>query len=168
MSVSVSAETKKLWRTIGIIAVVGILVLIPLVWLALRLRDDAYRRRVVVANEVETLSVLEGIAAAQQLYLQSNSQYGTFKQLVEAGVFRAPLEGDTLVADGYSFKLKVTPKAEGQTSSFSVNADPLVSGGRDATGKRHFYLDSNLVGIRVNEERPASASDPPRQTVNDY
>lgn len=165
---SLSAETKKLWRTIGVVAVVGILVLIPLVWWALRLSDDAHRRRVVAANEVETLSALEGIAAAEQLYLQSYSQYGTFKQLVEAGMFRAPLEGDSLVADGYSFKLKVTPKAEGQTPSFSVNADPLVGAGRDATGRRHFYLDSNLVGIRVNEERPASASDPPRQTVNDY
>ncbi|MCA1635484.1 MAG: hypothetical protein LC802_17780 [Acidobacteria bacterium] len=165
---SVSAETKKLWRTIGIFAVVGILVLIPLMWLALRLRDDAYRRRVIAANEAETLSALEGIAAAQQLYLQNYSQYGTFKQLIEAGVFRAPLEGDSLVADGYSFKLKVTPKADGQTPSFSVNADPLASGERDATGSRHFYLDSNIVGIRVNEERPASAGDPPRQTVSDY
>jgi hypothetical protein len=165
---SVSAETKKLWRTIIIIAFVGILVLIPLVWLALRMRDDANRRHRIAANEAETLSALEGIAAAQQLYLQSFSQYGTFRQLVEAGVFRAPLEGDSLVANGYTYALRVTPRTEGQPSSFSVNADPLVSDGAGATGKRHFYLDSNVVGIRVNDERPARASDPPRQTVNEY
>jgi hypothetical protein len=165
---SVSAETKKLWRTIVVISFVGILILIPLVWLALRMRDDAQRRRVIAANEAATLSALEGIAAAQQLYLQTYSQYGTFRQLVEAGVFQAPLSGDSLVARGYAYTLKVTPKSEGQSPSYSVNADPLSSAGDGATGRRHFYLDSNIVGIRVNDERPAGASDPPRQTVSDY
>jgi hypothetical protein len=165
---SVSEETKKLWRTILIIAFVGILVLIPLVWQALRMRDDANQRRRIAANEAETLSALEGIAAAEQLHLQTFSQYGTFRQMVDAGIFKAPLEGDSLVAHGYTFALKVTQGTEGQPPSFSVNADPLVRDGAGATGRRHFYLDSNVVGIRVNEERPARPSDPPRQTVSDF
>lgn len=165
---SVSAETKKLWRTIGILAVVGVLLLIPLVWLALRMSGEAQARRRIAANEADALTALEGIAAAQQLYLESKSEYGTFRQLVESGIFNAPLEGDSLVSRGYSYTLKVTPRAEGRPPSFSVNADPLSRDGEGATGRRHFYLDSNLVGIRFNDERPASASDPPRQTVNDY
>lgn len=163
-----SAETKKYWKVLGVVAVAGVLALVPLVWLALRLSDEARQRRVVSANEAETISVLEGIAAAQQLYLQTYSRYGTFREMVEAGVFRAPLTGDSLVAHGYAFTLRVTPRADGQPPSFRVNADPLSREGATATGRRYFYLDSDLVGIRVNEDRPAGPGDPPRQTVTGY
>ena len=88
--------------------------------------------------------------------------------MVEAGVFRAPLDGDSLVAHGYNFTLRVTPRAGEQPPSFKVNADPVSRDGARATGRRFFYLDSNLVGIRVNEDRPAGPSDPPRQTVTNY
>jgi hypothetical protein len=163
-----STETKRYWKVLGVVAVVGLLALVPLVWLALRMNDEARQRRVVAANESATLAALEGIAAAQQLYLQTNSRYGTFRELVEAGVFQAPLSGDTLVSHGYAFTLRVTPRTEAQPPSFKVNADPLSRGGEAATGRRHFYLDSDLVGIRVNEERPAGPGDPPRQTVTSY
>lgn len=163
-----STETKKYGKVLAVVAVVGLLALVPLVWLAMRMSDEARQRRVVSANEAETISVLEGIAAAEQLFLQTHSRYGTFKEMVEEGVFRAPLSGDSLVAHGYTFTLRVTPRAEGQPPAFRVNADPLSREGARATGRRFFYLDSNLVGIRVNEDRPAGPSDPPRQTVTGY
>ncbi len=163
-----NTETKKYGKVLGVVAVVGLLVLVPLVWLAMRLSDEGRQRRVVAANEADTLAALEGIAAAQQLYLQTYSRYGTFKEMVEAGVFQAPLSGDSLVSHGYTFTLRVTPKTEAQPPSFKVNADPLSREGEAATGRRHFYLDSDLVGIRVNEDRPAGPGDPPRQTVKSY
>jgi hypothetical protein len=165
---TVSTETKKLYKIIGVAAVVGLLALIPLVWLAVRMNGEARQRRVVAANEAEAIAALEGIAAAQQLYLQTFSRYGTFREMVEAGVFQAPLSGDSLVAHGYAFTLRVAPKAEGQPPAFKVNADPLSREGVAATGRRHFYLDSNLVGIRVNEDRPAGPADPPRQTLTTH
>lgn len=163
-----NTETKKYWKVLGVVAVVGLLALVPLVWLAMRLSDEARQRRVISANEAETISILEGIAAAQQLFLQTHSRYGTFKEMVEEGVFRAPLTGDTLVAHGYTFTLRVAPRTDTQPPSFKVNADPVSREGAQATGRRFFYLDSNLVGIRVNEDRPAGPSDPPRQTVTGY
>jgi hypothetical protein len=163
-----STETKKYGKVLAVVAVVGVLVLVPLVWLARRMSEEARQRRVVAANEAEALSILEGVAAAQQLFLQDHSRYGTFKELVEAGVFRAPLEGDALVAHGYNFRMSVAPRTDAAPPSFKVNADPLSREGANATGRRFFYLDSNLVGIRVNEDRPAGPSDPPRQTVTTY
>jgi hypothetical protein len=165
---TVSTETKKLYKIIGVAAVVGLLALVPLVWFAMRMNEEARQRRVAAANEAEAIAALEGIAAAQQLYLQTFSRYGTFREMVEAGVFRAPLSGDSLVAHGYAFTLRVAPRAEGRPPSFNVNADPLSREDAAATGRRHFYLDSNLVGIRVNEDRPAGPTDPPRQTVTTY
>src|SRR5438270_13641128 len=83
-------------------------------------------------------------------------------------LFRSPLSGDALVSDGYRFTLKVTPKAGALGPTYSVNADPVRGGGRDATGRRHFFISSEVSGVRYNEERPATAADKPRQNVQGY
>ena len=70
-------------------------------------------------------------------------------------------EGDEPVVQGYVFKLKVTPKSRNQAPSFAVNANPQVSEGISATGKRYFYIDPNVSTIRVNDEKEATAEDSP-------
>ena len=47
-----------------------------------------------------------------------------------------------------------------QQAAFAVNADPVLTEGFGATGKNHFYLDSNNDTIHVNSTQPATASDP--------
>ena len=163
-----SSETKRLWRTALIVAGVGLLILIPLGWLALRLYDDTVRRRVVSANESAALSSLEAIQAAQQLYYETYGRYGTFRQLVEAGVFQAELTGDPPVVRGYAFTLKVQPRTDAQPAAYSVNADPVRKGGRDATGRRHFFISSDVTGVRYNESRPATKDDKPRPVIQSY
>jgi Tfp pilus assembly protein PilE len=163
-----SSESKRLLRTALIVAVVGAIVFVSLAWLYFRMKNDAHQRKVMAANESTALSALASIQAAEQLYLETNGQYATFPQLVEAGVFQAPLTGDALVSGGYIFALKVRPRTDAASSFYSVNADPQRSGGRDATGRRHFYIDSEVTGIRFNEERPATASDKPRPSMQEY
>jgi hypothetical protein len=163
-----SSEAKRLWRTAAIIAGVGLLVIIPLGWLALRLYDDTIQRKVIAANEAAALSSLENIQAAEQLYFETNGQYATFRQLIESGVFQAELNGDPPVAHGYAFTLKVLPKTDTQTAAYTVNADPVLGGARDATGHRHFFISSDLTGVRFNEERPATKEDKPRQSAREY
>jgi len=162
------SESKRLWRTALIVAVVGVIVFVPLVWLYFRMKSDRDQQRIMAANESTALSSLASIQAAEQLYLETNGQYATFPQLVEAGVFQAPLAGDSLVSGGYAYTLKVRPKTDAASSFYSVNADPQRSGGRDATGRRHFYIDSEVTGIRYNEARPAMASDKPRPSMQEY
>jgi len=162
---SVSHESRRLlWVSVGV-ALVGALVLLPLAWLATRMYQEAGQRRVAAANEAAAIAALESISAAEHLYFQSKGEYGTFPQLVESGFFQAPLTGEGLVASGYAFTLRVTPRSAERAPFYSVNADPLKSGGRDATGRRHFYIDSDITGMRYNEERPAGPSDKARQTV---
>jgi hypothetical protein len=163
-----SSETKRLWRTSAIVAVVGLVVFAALVWLAVRLYDDKIQQRIMSANESSALATLQNIQAQEQSFRETGGQYVTFQQLADAGVIQAPLSGDTLVSDGYKFTLKVTPKTDTQPPTYSVNADPARAGGRDATGRRHFYISSEVSGIRFNEERPATASDKPRQSVQEY
>lgn len=158
---SYSQETKRLWRWIAVIAAVGVVAGAALWVIFIRTSEDARRRRVMATNEREARSVIDSVAAAQQLHLEARGEYGTFRQLVEAGVFQAPLSGDQLVARGYAFTLRVGPRAGDRPPVFALNADPVSDRGPDATGRRHFFAGSDVTGIRFNDERPATAADPP-------
>jgi hypothetical protein len=163
-----SSESRRLWRTALIVAGVGLLILAPLSWLALRMYDDTVQRRVVAANESWALGSLEAIQAAEQLYYETNGRYGTFAEMVEAGIFQTDLTGDPPVGHGYTFTLKVQPKTETQPAAYTVNADPVRAGGSDATGRRHFFIGSDVTGVRFNETRPANKDDKLRPTMKDY
>ena len=163
-----SSESKRLWRTALIVAGVGLLVLAPLSWLALRMYDDTVRRRVIAANESSALGSLEAIQAAEQLYYETYGRYGTFQEMTEAGVFETALKGDPPVGSGYTFTLRVRPKTETEPAGYSVNADPVRTGERDATGRRHFYIGSDVIGVRFNETRPATKDDKLRPVMRDY
>jgi hypothetical protein len=159
---SYSQETKRLWRWVAVVAVLGVVSGVGLWFYFVRAREDVRRRRVVAGNERAAVVVVDNVAAAQQLHLEARGQYGTFAQLIEANVFSAPaLDGGRLVADGYAFDLRVTPPAEGRAPAFSLNADPVRDRGPEQTGRRHFYAGSDVTGVRFHDERPATADDPP-------
>ncbi|HEV2861176.1 MAG TPA: hypothetical protein VGX48_09230 [Pyrinomonadaceae bacterium] len=163
---SKSSESSRLWKTALIVAGVGLVVAAGLGWLALRMYQDSIQRRVAAANEANAIYVIEQISAAEHLHFETNGQYATFRQLVDAGFFHAPLQADdALASQGYTFRLTLRPRTDAQPPFYSVAADPVRAAGRDATGRRHFYIDSDVVGVRVNEERPAGPNDPPRLTV---
>jgi Tfp pilus assembly protein PilE len=161
------SDSRRLWRTAAIVAAVGVLVVALLAWLAVRMYDDMLNQRVMNANEAAAITTLQNIQAQEQSSRETGGQYVTFQQLADAGIIQTPTGGDTLVSDGYKFTLKVTPKTGTQGPTYEVNADPERAGGRDATGRRHFYISSEVTGIRFNEERPATANDKPRQTVQE-
>ena len=162
------SESKRLWRTALIVAGVGVIVLVPLGWLALRMYDDMIQRRVVAANESAALTNLENIQAAEQLYFEANGRYGTFQQLIDSGVFQADVTGDPPVASGYVFTVRVQPRTDTQPPAYSVNADPVRAGGGDATGRRHFFVSSDVIGVRYNETRPATKDDKVRPKMSEY
>src|ERR671914_423410 len=106
-----SRQTEKkrgYGRVFLIILAVGVLILVPLTWYALKMSRDAERRRFVNANEAAAIYTLEQIAAAEQLHFETyEGRYGTFKQLLDAGLFRAPLDGERITSSGYAFTIKV-------------------------------------------------------------
>jgi Tfp pilus assembly protein PilE len=165
---SAKSESRRLWRTALVVAAVGVVVLVPLAWLAVRMYNDSIQQKVIAADDLSARDALKNIQAAEQLYYESNGEYATFPQLVEAGVFQTKQTGDALVNGGYKFTLRVTPKADTQGPAYSVNADPVRAGGRDATGRRHYFISSEVAGVRYNEERPATAADKPWLTGTEY
>ena len=162
-----SSDSKRLWRTALIVAGAGLLVLVPLCWLAVRMYNDTLQRRVISVNEADALYTLELIAAAEHVHLQAYGDYGTIKQLNDTGILQTEIGGDPPARAGYAYTVKITQKTDARPASFSVNADPLIDKGREATGRRHFYIGSEAIGVRFNEERPATAADKPRLSTEE-
>ena len=91
----------------------------------------------------------------------NRSTFGTFDQILKDGGLDARFADATPVVEGYIFTLKVIPKSTTQPASYTINADPQQSEGVGATGKNHFYTDSNASTIHINRDQPASVNDPP-------
>lgn len=162
-----SSDSKRLWRTALIVAGVGVLVLVPLWYLYVRMSNDATQRRVANANEADARYTLELIAAAEDVHLRAYGDYGTIRQLTETGILQTTFDGEPPARSGYAYAVRLTPKTDAQRPAYSVNADPVRDTGREATGRRHFYIGSEAIGMRYNEARPATASDKPVQSVQE-
>ncbi len=137
-----------------VIAIIGILIGVGV---------TGWRAAVRSANEAAAIKTLRSIAEQQMLYFNSHnrSQFGTFDQMLKDGLLDSRFSGNPPVVNGYIFTLKVIPKSANQQPSYTVNADPQQSEGVGATGRNHFYTDSNVGTIHVNETQPATVADPP-------
>ncbi len=103
------------------------------------------------------IAIIGILIGAAEYFNTHNRTFGTFDQLIKDVNFDTRFSGNAPVADGYIFTLKVTPKTPSGPSSYTLNADPQT----DATGKNHFYIDSNGGTIHVNADQPAGPNDSP-------
>jgi hypothetical protein len=103
---------------------------------------------------------LRQIADAQQKYqvLSGGRSYGSFKQLVEAGLLDEHYESYSPVIDGYLYTMLLESGAGNQQPTFNINADPYPADNW-LVGKSHYYLDSK-PSIHTNQWRRATAVDP--------
>ena len=137
-----------------VIAIIGILIAVGV---------TGWRAAVRSANEAAAIKTLRTIAEQQMLYYNAHqrSSFGTFDLMLKENLLDTRFTGTTPVVDGYVYNMRVIPKSTTQQAGFAVNADPQVSEGVSATGKNHFYMDSETNTIHVNETQPATATDPP-------
>jgi Tfp pilus assembly protein PilE len=109
------------------------------------------------ANEAATQQDLKTIAAVEiQYYNTHNRTFGTLDQMIKERMLTSKFSGNPSAADGYVFNLIIIPKASSHPTSYTLNADPQSA----ATGKNHYYIDSNSSAIHFNPDQPASATDP--------
>ncbi len=145
-----------------ILAAIGLAILAALVAFLLTTESSMKKRQRTATFEATAAEHLRNIAAAQQIYLEAFGQYATFDQLIDAGIFlNEKFRGAEPVVGGYVYRMRVAPRDGERAPSFAINADP--QGAEAETGGMHFYLDSNVVGIRQNSSHPASAADRPRE-----
>ena len=137
-----------------VIAIIGILIAVGV---------TGWKAAVKSANEAAAAQALRTIASDQMIYYNAHqrSSFGTFDEMLKEGLLNAHFSGTTPVVEGYVFTMRVIPKSTSTQPGYAVNADPQVTEGVGATGKNHFYLESDSNTIHVNPTQPATAADPP-------
>jgi len=137
-----------------VIAIIGILIAVGV---------TGWKAAVRSANEAAAVKTLRTIAEQQMLFYNSHqrSTFGTFDEMLKENFLDARFAGTTPVLDGYVYTMKVIPKSTAQQPGYAVNTDPQVSEGVGATGRNHYYVDSDTNTIHVNATQPATATDPP-------
>jgi prepilin-type N-terminal cleavage/methylation domain-containing protein len=137
-----------------VIAIIGILIAVGV---------TGWKAAVRAANEAAAVKTLRTIAEQQMLYYNAHqrSTFGTFDELLKDNFLDTRFAGTTPVLDGYVYTMKVIPKSTAQQPGYAVNTDPQVSEGVGATGRNHYYVDSDTNTIHVNATQPATATDPP-------
>ena len=137
-----------------VIAIIGILIAVGV---------TGWKAAVRSANEAAAIKTLRSIAEQQMLYYNAHqrSTFGTFEEMLKENLLDTRFSGATPVVDGYVYQMKVIPKSTAQQAGYTINSDPQVSEGVGATGKNHFYLDSDSNTIHYNTTQPATAADPP-------
>ncbi|HSS20539.1 MAG TPA: prepilin-type N-terminal cleavage/methylation domain-containing protein [Pyrinomonadaceae bacterium] len=137
-----------------VIAIIGILIAVGV---------TGWKAAVKAANEAAAIKTLRTVAEQQMLYFNQHqrSTFGTFDELLKDNMLDTRFAGTTPVVEGYVFQLRVIPKSTNTQPGYIINADPQVTDGVGATGKNHFYFDSDSNTIHVNSTQPATVSDPP-------
>ncbi len=137
-----------------VIAIIGILIAVGV---------TGWKAAVRSANEAAAIKTLRTVAEQQMLYYNSHQRttFGTFDEMLKENMLDTRFAGTTPVVDGYVYTLRVIPKSTSTQAGYALNADPQVSEGVSATGKNHFYLDSDTNTIHVNSSQAATVSDPP-------
>ena len=141
-------------------SLIELMIVIAIIGILIGVGGYAWRSAIKRANETSAITTLNNLAKYQQDYqLTHRGSFGSFDDLIrDAGLDKA-FAGDKPVVNGYVFTIKVIPKSPNQPASYSVNADPQVATGIGATGKRYFYIDNNVGGVRVNDNQPAGPDD---------
>lgn len=136
-----------------VIAIIGILIAVGITGWKAALRS---------ANEAAAIKSMRTVAEQQMLYYNSHQRttFGSFEELRRENMLDNRYDGTTPLVEGYIFTLRVIPRSTTQQAGYTLNADPQISEGVSATGKNHFYLDSDTNTIHVNDSAPATAADP--------
>ena len=143
-------------------SLIELMIVIAIIGILIGVGVPAWKMVVRKGNETAAIQTLDNLRKIQADYaIGHRGAYGTFADLIKEGSLDDRFAGDTPVVSGFVFTMKVTPKTTAQPAGYSVNADPQVGEGINATGRRHFYYDPSLSTVRENPDQPASPSDPP-------
>jgi prepilin-type N-terminal cleavage/methylation domain-containing protein len=142
---------------------IELMIVIAIIALLIGVGVPAWQSMVQSGNETTTAQALMTFRTVQAQYASRHQGKFAkdFDELIKSGSLDEKFKGTKPLVNGYIFEMKVEEPSGNRPASWSINADPQVDSGLSATGKRHFYFDSTLNGVKsTDEQRPAKADDP--------
>jgi len=142
---------------------IELMIVIAIIALLIGVGVPAWQSMTRSGNETAATQAIDALRRAQVQYAAKHQGNfaPNFAELQRSVGYDDKFVGERPVVNGYIFTLKTQEKTQTQPSFYSINADPQVSEGLQATGTRHFYFDSTLSTIKSTEEnRPAKIDDP--------
>lgn len=141
---------------------IELMIVIAIIGLLIGVGSFAWSSMIKSGNEATAAQTLDKIRTFQTQYAaKSRGKFATFDELIKTVGLDEKFAGENPVSNGYIFSIKVEEPSGNKPAFYSINADPQVSEGVQATGSRHFYTDSTLGTIKATEEnRPAKPEDP--------
>ena len=141
---------------------IELMIVIAIIGLLIGVGSYGWGVMVRSGNENAAQQSLDKIRTFQiQFAGRNRGRFATFEELIRAGQLDDRFAGENPVVNGYIFTMKTEPPSSSKPGFYSVNADPQVPEGVQATGTRHFYTDSSLGTIRFTEENRQARPDDP-------
>ncbi|HYP50104.1 MAG TPA: prepilin-type N-terminal cleavage/methylation domain-containing protein [Pyrinomonadaceae bacterium] len=145
-------------------SLVELMIVIAIIALLIGVGIPAWQAMVRNGNETTAVQTIQTIKTCQTGYAgKHQGKFApNFAELAKTGCVEADkFNGTTPVINGYVYTMKVEEPSGTKPSFYSINVDPQVGEGIQATGNRHFYSDSSLGNTKATDEnRPAKADDP--------
>jgi prepilin-type N-terminal cleavage/methylation domain-containing protein len=141
---------------------IELMIVIAIIGLLIGVGSIGWTVMVRSGNENAAQQTLDNIRKFQIDYAgKHQGRFATFAEFIQSGHLDERFAGENPVVNGYVFSMRVEDKTSAKPAFYSVNADPQVPDGIQATGTRHFYTDSSLGTIKsTDENRPAKTDDP--------
>lgn len=154
---------RRIYKNQAGFNLIELMIVIAIIALLIGVGVPAWQSMVRSGNEATAAQSIQTIKTLQAQYASKHQGKfaPNFDELIKSVQLDEKFAGQNPVVNGYTFTMKVEEQSATKPSFYSINADPQVSEGIQATGTRHFYFDSTLGTTKATEEnRPAKADDP--------
>lgn len=142
---------------------IELMIVIAIIALLIGVGVPAWQSMVRSGNETTAVQSISTIRTLQAQYASKHQGNfaPNFDELIKSVQLKDEFAGERPVVNGYIYSMTVEQSSGTKPAFYSINADPQVADGIQATGTRHFYFDSTLGTIKSTEEnRPAKSDDP--------
>ncbi len=132
------------------------MIVIAIIGLLIGVGSYAWSAMIKSGNETAAQQAVRNLQTYQSQYASKHrGRFASFDELIKTVGLDEKYAGESPVVSGYVFTINVEEPSTNKPAKYSINADPQVS-----DGSQHYYTDSTIGTIRVNDTEPAKVSDP--------